>query len=154
MSVNPNENKSSQIIGKIINSTLKGTEAKVTSAAYRAGSELRNSLLYVMRGQRSGRRYRVPFTKSFYTASAPGEPPAVRTGMFRLSWYTHVRIEKNGKVFRVVSAIESNMRAGRYLLGDILEGGTGKMAPRPYKQKVIDGAMPKIRAIYKRMGKG
>lgn len=150
MSVNSND-KSSNVIGKTVNSTLNGITAKVTSAAYKSSSELRNSLLHVVRGQRSGRRYRIPHTKRFYTASAPGEPPAVRTGMFRLSWYTNVRIERNGKTLRVVSAIESNMKAGKYLLGDILEDGTSKMAPRPYKQKVIDRAMPKIMAIYKGM---
>ena len=52
--------------------------------------------------------------------------------------------------FRAVAAIESKERAGGHLLGEMLENGTGKMKPRPYKQKVIDRALPKIKEIYKK----
>ena len=140
--------KSSQIIGKMIATTLKGVQKEVSQRAYRASNELRNAELYVLRGQRSGKKYRVPGTRRKYTASAPGESPAVRTGVFRLSWGTHVHVEKNGTHFRAVSAIESKERAGGRLLGEMLENGTGRIAPRPYKQKVIDRALPKIKAIY------
>ena len=68
--------------------------------SYLAANELRNAAMQVLRGQRSGRRYKVPGTYRrqrdktdgkmkngrYYTASAPGEPPAVRTGVFRNSW--------------------------------------------------------------------
>ena len=57
---------------------------------------------------------------------------------------------KNGVHFRAVAAIESKERAGGHLLGEMLENGTGKMKPRPYKQKVIDRALPKIKEIYKK----
>ena len=70
--------------------------------------------------------------------------------VFRLSWGTHVHVEKKGVHFRAVAAIESRERAGGRLLGEMLENGTGKIKPRPYKQKVIDRAMPKITAIYKK----
>ena len=103
--------KSSQIIGKMIATTLKGVQKEVSQRAYRASNELRNAELYVLRGQRSGKKYRVPGTRRKYTASAPGESPAVRTGVFRLSWGTHVHVEKNGAHFRAVSAIESKERA-------------------------------------------
>ena len=139
--------KSSQIIGKMIATTLKGVQKEVSQRAYRASNELRNAELYVLRGQRSGKKYRVPGTRRKYTASAPGESPAVRTGVFRLSWGTHVHVEKNGAHFRAVSAIESKERAGGRRLGEMLENGTGRIAPRPYKQKVIDRALPKIKAI-------
>jgi hypothetical protein len=118
-------NNASQIIGKTIATTLKGVQQEVSSRAYRASNELRNAALYVLRGQRSGRRYKIPFTGKTYQASAPGEPPAVRTGVFRLSWGTHVHVEKKGSHFRAVSAIESNVKVGKYLLGEILENGTG-----------------------------
>ena len=140
----------SQAIGKVIASTLKGVQKEVSQRAYRASNELRNASLYVLRGARSGKTYRVPNTGKKYKASAPGEPPAVRTGTFRFSWGTHVHVEKNGSHFRAVSSIESNERAGGRLLGEMLENGTGKIKPRPYKQKVIDRAMPKITAIYKK----
>ena len=146
--------KASQIIGKMIPTTLKGVQKEVSQRAYRASNELRNAELYVLRGQRSGKKYRVPGTRRKYTASAPGESPAVRTGVFRLSWGTHVHVEKNGTHFRAVSAIESKERAGGRLLGEMLENGTGRIAPRPYKQKVIDRALPKIKAIYQKPYQG
>lgn len=146
--------KSSQIIGKMIATTLKGVQKEVSQRAYRASNELRNAELYVLRGQRSGKKYRVPGTRRKYTASAPGESPAVRTGVFRLSWGTHVHVEKNGTHFRAVSAIESKERAGGRRLGEMLENGTGRIAPRPYKQKVIDRALPKIKAIYQKPYQG
>ncbi len=146
--------KASQIIGKMIATTLKGVQKEVSQRAYRASNELRNAELYVLRGQRSGKKYRVPGTRRKYTASAPGESPAVRTGVFRLSWGTHVHVEKNGTHFRAVSAIESKERAGGRLLGEMLENGTGRIAPRPYKQKVIDRALPKIKAIYQKPYQG
>lgn len=138
----------SSIIGKMIQTTLRGVEKEVSSRTYRASNELRNSALYVLRGSRGGRTYRVPSTGSVYRASAPGEPPAVRTGAFRLSWGTHVHVEKGGSHFRAVASIESGERAGGYLLGELLENGTSRMAPRPYKDKVRDRALPRIKQIY------
>lgn len=144
----------SQVIGEVVATTLKGVQKEVSQRTYRASNELRNASLYVLRGQRSGKVYRVPNTRAKYKASAPGEPPAVRTGAFRLSWGTHVHVEKNGDCFQAVAAIESKERAGGRLLGEMLENGTGKMKPRPYKQKVIDRALPKVKEIYKKPYKG
>lgn len=139
----------SQVIGKTIATTLKGIEKEVSQRAYRASNELRNASLFVLRGQRTGRRYRVPFTKKTYQASAPGEPPAVRTGMFRLSWGTHVHVERSGRKYRAVSSIESKLKTDNgKLLGEILENGGGKIKPRPYKQPIINRALPKIKQIY------
>lgn len=122
------------------------------SRGYRAANELRNASQLVLRGQRSGRRYRVPGTRRHYTASAPGEPPAVRTGAFRASWQPKQRVDvgTNNQV-SVTSYIESRQRTdnGRYNLGSMLENGNGKMAPRPYKEKVQEKAQPKIVKIYK-----
>jgi len=140
--------KASQVIGKTVATTLKGVEKEVSQRAYRASNELRNASLYVLRGKRRGRVYRVPNTGVTYRASAPGEPPAVRTGVFRLSWGTHVHVEKKGSHFRAVSSIESRERAGGRPLGEMLENGTGKVKPRPYKQKVIGRALPKIKELY------
>jgi hypothetical protein len=149
-SVNAAHANASRVIAKTVATTLKGVQQEVAKRAYRAANELRTASLYVLRGQRSGRRYRIPFTKQTYQASAPGEAPAVRTGLFRLSWGPHIHVEKVGVHFRAVSAIESNLRVGKYLLGDLLEDGTPRMAPRPYKQAVRDRALPKIKELYKK----
>lgn len=124
----------------------------VRSRGYRAANELRNASQLVLRGQRSGRRYRVPGTKSYYTASAPGEPPAVRTGAFRAGWQAKQEITSGaGTDVTVRSYIESNTRTdnGKYTLGAILEDGSSRMAPRPYQEKIQEKALPKIKKIFK-----
>ena len=115
--------------------------------AWEAALELRNSALLVLRGQRSGRRYKVPGTYRkqrdktdgkmkrgrYYTASAPGEPPAVRTGTFRNSWQPRSRV-----VFGTyISRIESDVMTedGAHSLGEVLEKGTSRMAPRAKYQE-------------------
>lgn len=145
----------------------------IRSRAYRAANELRNASQLVLRGQRSGRQYNVPGTGRMryykrdskdgkhkagtatityrkYTASAPGEPPAVRTGVFRLSWQPKTEINHGGENVSVRAYIESNTRTdnGKYLLGEVLENGTGHMAPRPYKERIQQKALPKIKRIY------
>ncbi len=172
-SVNRAFHNASQVIGKTIATTLKGVQKEVSQRAYRASNELRNASLFVLRGKRSGRIYKLPGTYGgeaskatkklmeqsgyklrnggqLYQASAPGEAPANRLGHFRLSWGTHVHVEKYGKKFQAVSAIESKQRTEnkKYLLGELLEGGTEKMEPRPYKKAIIDRALPKVKQIY------
>ena len=139
---------------------------QMSSRAYRASNELRNASQLVLRGQRHGERYIVPgtgrvtyykrkkiakITYKRYTASAPGEPPAVRTGAFRMSWQPKTYLESGGPTdFCVVSSVESTQRTdnGKYLLGEILEDGTGRMAPRPHQEKIQQKALPQIMKIY------
>ena len=42
-------------------------------------------MIALMTGPKSGRRYKMPGTKTTYQASAPGQAPAVRTGFLRTS---------------------------------------------------------------------
>ena len=114
--------------------------------SYRAANELRNAAQLVLRGQRSGRSYRVPGTKRRYTASAPGEPPAVRTGTFRMSWQPTAKVVYGSYISRIES--ETRTDNGRYNLGTILEEGTSRMAPRPYKDRILEKAEPEIFKIY------
>ena len=119
---------------------------QMEARAVRGANELRNAAQLVLRGQRSGRRYRVPGTKVYYQASAPGEPPAVRTGVFRMSWMP--RAHFGGDTY--ISQIENDAKAGRYVLGEILENGTpgGQMAPRPHHDRILEKAEPDIVRIY------
>lgn len=111
----------------------------------RAANELRNASNLVLRGQRSGRIYKVPYTKNrYYQASAPGEAPAVRTGTLRASWVERSYGKKKGTVFEVNSDIHTNVKYARYL-----EDGSGRgMSPRPYRRRVQEKAYPKIVRIY------
>ena len=154
---------SARITAPFLQSIEEATEQiqkQMESRSYRAANELRNSALIILRGQRSGRRYKVPGTYRrqrdktdgkmkngrYYTASAPGEPPAVRTGTFRNSWQP-----TSAKVFgSYIARIESDVRTdnGQYILGEILEDGTSRMAPRPHHDRILEHATPKIVRIY------
>lgn len=116
---------------------------EVKSRAFRAANELRNSALTILRGQRSGRVYRRPFSSSKYTASAPGEPPAVRSGDLRRSWRQKTASEGTGKGLTVKPAITTDVK-----YAPILDDGSGKMTSRPIEEPVIEAAKPRIKQIY------
>ena len=144
------------------------------SRGMRAANELYNASQIVLRGQRSGRRYNVPgtgrmryykrgskdgkhkagtatITYRTYQASAPGEPPANRTGTFRTGWQPKQEVTGGADGVSIRSYIENNTRTdnGKYLLGGILEDGSSRMAPRPYQEKIQQKALPKIKKIYR-----
>ena len=144
---------------------------------YSAANELRNSSQKILRGRRNGREYIVPgtgrmryykrgskdgkhgpmtatITYKKYRASAPGEPPAVRTNEFREKWQPRMEIDRSTRSFlSIKSYIENDVRVGKnheYLLGELLENGTGRMAPRPHHDSIKQDALPKILRIYSR----
>lgn len=109
-----------------IASKIRGGREKALEAAGRAlSTEVKRVLL---RGSRSGREYNVPGTKTTYTASAPGEPPAPRTGDLA-----------NSYTFSVSSP--------RVIVGSPkpqaqLEYGWGHAAPRPHLRPAERNARP------------
>lgn len=137
---------------------------EVKSRAFRAANELRNSALTILRGQRSGRVYRRPFSSSKYTASAPGEPPAVRSGDLRRSWRQKTASEGAGKGLTVKPAITTDVKYAPILEegydGEVqkqskAKDGTTKtkkyhltIAPRPFEEPIVEEAKPRIKAIY------
>lgn len=135
-------------IGSVIRATVKDQVAeinrKVISRGVRAVNAIRNAELEVLKGQRSGRVYRKPHRKATYTASAPGEPPARRTGNLRMHWNGQVKSEgaTNGGV-SIVAELESQEQYAGYL-----ENGTSKMAARPFTEKIKEKALPEIERIY------
>lgn len=126
-----------------VDDTVKKVNLEAASRGMRAVNAIRNAELEVLRGKRSGRVYRKPHTKSHYTASAPGEPPARRTGNLRLNWNGTVESSSTGSGLRVTAVLESQERYSTYL-----ENGTRRMAPRPFKQPISEKAMPEIELIY------
>lgn len=123
---------------------------QVGSRGLRAANELRNASQLVLRGRRGGRRYLISGTRRHYTASAPGEPPAVRTGAFRNSWLRKSEIVKRGDYeATIVPQIYNRTMVNGYYLGEILEDGTGKMVPRPHHDKIKQKALRKVVRIYR-----
>lgn len=117
---------------------------QVISRGTRAVNEIRNAELEVLKGQRSGRTYRKPHTKhATYTASAPGEPPARRTGNLRLHWNGQV---KSGNASSGGVAIIAELTAQEEY-AEYLEKGSG-MAPRPFVDRIQEKALPGIKRIY------
>ena len=114
-------------------------DRQIASRATRAVNALRNAELEVLRGQGGGRRYRKYPYKSMYTASAPGEPPARRSGNLRLHWTGNVSVSGGS----VVISLESDEFYAKFL-----EHGTRKMAPRPFLDRIEEKAMPEIEKIY------
>lgn len=123
---------------------------QIASRGYRVSNEMRNAAILTLRGQRHGRVYRVPYTKRYYTASAPGEAPANRTGIYRLSWHpsTYATELGSGEI-TVISQVGSDYRVrGGHNLGDILENGTSRMAPRPHADAIREKSEKSAMRIY------
>ncbi len=134
--------------GSAIRATVKdqvtNINRKVVSRGIRAVNAIRNAELEVLKGQRSGRVYRKPHSKATYTASAPGEPPARRTGNLRMHWNGQVKSENSsGGGVAIIAELESQES-----YAGILENGTSKMAARPFTEKIKEKAMPEIQRIY------
>ena len=124
-----------------VQEVVETIRAQLPDRAYRGANELRNSALDVLKGKGGGRTYRVPGSKRTYSASAPGEVPAVRTGVFRSSWQP--------SSFGGGDSYTSRIETGVFYAG-WLENGTpgGQMAPRPHHTKIQEHALPKIARIY------
>lgn len=147
-------------IPQVVNSITGQIKQQIERRSFLVSNELRNSALLVLRGQRSGRRYKVPGTYKrqrdkasgkmkngrYYTASAPGEPPAVRTGAFRMGWQPTTRAMFGSYISRIENDVKTEN--GGYTLGELLENGTSKMAPRPYQDKILEKATKKAVRIY------
>lgn len=160
-------------INVIVNKTVEEIQQKAEQRGYQAANVLTNEVKKVLSGQRSGRTYKVNKTggkpkkstrkskkrKSkkggiVYTASAPGEPPALRFGILQKSFKRRTYGDKIGGNLVVHAITESDLQVNGYLLGDLLENGTKRIAPRPFKQKTIDAALPKVIQIFGRNYRG
>ena len=145
---------------EVINDITDSIQLQMERRAFLAANELRNASQLVLRGQRGGRRYKIPGTFKrqrdktdgkmkngrYYTASAPGQPPAVRTGDFRISWQPTSRVVFGSYISRIESDLTTE--DGKYNLGTLLEEGTGKMEPRPHQDLILEKAKGPILKIY------
>jgi HK97 gp10 family phage protein len=103
---------------------------------------LRNEVLKLLSGQRSGRTYKIAGTNRTYKASSPFEPPASRLGHLRNSYqYKVLGAGHNAKGF-----VGSELEYAHYL-----EYGTYKMQPRPHLIPAMRNSKPKIEKLFKRI---
>ncbi len=119
---------------------------QATERTIQASKQLKSSCYSVLSQSGSGKVYALGGGKT-YRASAPRQAPAKRTGQFRQSWQLHCHRKTFGKHYLVQAGIQSPYQVGGHLLGDLLEHGTSSMAPRPYKQQILDRAMPSTEAM-------
>lgn len=135
----------------IVKQNIDSIKSQMVGRGVSASNELRNSVLHILAGQRSGRVYKVPATKQKYTASAPGEAPANRTGTLRNSYRAYSLALDLGNEYEIHSTTDSQYKTPEgYLLGDMLEKGTKRIAPRPFKLASLNRALPYVLNIYKR----
>ena len=136
-------NSAGRAIQMKVAEATKEINRQMASRAARAVNELRNAELDVLKGQRSGTIYRKYPYKSLYTASAPGEPPARRTGALRLHWSGRVETSSGANGTTVTAVLESGEK-----YAPLLENGTSRMAARPFHDRILEKAKPKILQIY------
>lgn len=90
-------------------------------------------------GPRTGRMYRVPGSTRFYRASAPGEPPAYRTGVLQAGVTSGVEI-RGSRIVGMVGVADVEYAKE-------LELGTSEKAPRPFLRPTIMEIRPQLIAI-------
>lgn len=105
----------------------RGVRANLTAAAI----IWHGAVIQELTGPRSGRMYQIPGTAQKYTASAPGEPPASRTGDLRTSY----RFQVQDEYAEIGSPLD---------YAPMLEYGTRKMAPRPHLMPAFQKARAQI----------
>lgn len=105
-----------------------------------AVNAVRNTTLETLSGTRSGRQYYVPGTKKLYTASSPGEPPAVATGQLRQSIKGSVETGEG-----LVGLVGTDLEYGKEL-----EYGRKNMAPRPFLRPSFERSEEAVKEIFSR----
>lgn len=157
-------NQGAAEVTKEIQQVQKEVKSEVMSRAHRITNALKNAQLQVFTGTRSGRVYKKSGTygkkasketKSLsgqyghklrggqlYRASAPGEVPANRSqgGGLRQSFRQSVKTEGS----TVIACLEAGKDYAGYL-----EGGTKRIAKRPFVERIKQQAKPEIDRILK-----
>ncbi len=123
-------------------SNFQKVSAEIDKAAVKqmtaACNEARNQVLQNLSGSRTGRRYRVPGTSRYYTASSPGQYPAVQIGDLKGS----IRYVVVGKGTEVDGYLGTDKFHGL-----ILEKKAPSKGGREWLRPSLVKAQPKINSI-------
>ncbi|MCU5070091.1 HK97-gp10 family putative phage morphogenesis protein [Bacillus pacificus] len=98
---------------------------RVTGATIHLQNQVKKNLT----GSRSGKQYKIPHTSRKYTASKPGEAPAVRTGDLLNSIKYNIKRSQS----EVLGAVGSDLQKAIWL-----ENGTSHMEARPFLLKTFE----------------
>lgn len=98
---------------------------KVTGATI----HLQNQVKKTLTGSRSGKQYKIPHTSRKYTASKPGEAPAVRIGDLLNSIKYNIKRSQS----EVLGAVGSDLKKAIWL-----ETGTSNIEARPFLVKTFE----------------
>lgn len=127
-------------------------EAELERRAQPASQEIVAAAGRVLGKRGKGRRYRLPGSRRRYRASLPKEPPAKRTGALASSWYPQpVRTKRYSQGITITKpAAQTRMDWLAKLLtkGAVRRRG-GVLKHRPFKRRIKQSAMRKIRPIYR-----
>lgn len=125
-----------------IKSRVKETMQEIRKAQRRKMVKIttygRKQVLNYMTGTKTGRIYRVPGTKKVYTASAPGESPAIRTSQLFNSIAQEVIETREGYEGIIGTPLD---------YGVYLEFGTSRMLPRPWLGPPLQIAQKEFKRI-------
>jgi hypothetical protein len=110
-------------------------------AVYAAAQEWRSGVISLMtESTPSGRVYPVEGTERYYRASAPGEPPAISSGVYRASW----KVRAMPLSVLGVDAAELGTNAVQALA---LEKGSDRIAPRPHVRQGYERNRERIAGV-------
>lgn len=122
------------------------TTAQAEAALKEIVAETERKIKEAMSEPKSGRRYRIGRgRRRFHIASAPGEPPAVRTGFLR----SNIRSGTRRTTFGVEGLVGSNV-----VYAPFLEEGTLRMKPRPVWRRVLRESADDIFRTFESFGRG
>lgn len=154
-----NKNIKIEYFRSVLNETVEESESKIRSEVERrsfmTATELKNASQKVLSGRRHGKKYRVYNGRTYreHQASAPGEPPALSSGILRLGWTESTEVDESERTMTIISSIQSNVKyAGPLEYGRPAGSKKGKKYPeikaRPYRDKIKHRAHPFIMDRY------
>jgi len=117
----------------------RAVDDSATKRMHQAVNVLRNQTLETLSGNRSGKTYKVPGTNRTYTASSPGQPPAIATSDLIKSIETTVK----GEGSEIIGTVGTKLPYGLWL-----ERGTQDIEPRPWLRVSLDKSIAKLRRIF------
>lgn len=111
---------------------------KSLQKAFTAANEIKSNWVKKLSNTGKGRVYKIPGTNVTYTASSPGDPPAVMLGNLKNSLQIKI-FEEGGNV---------GYQIGSDLLTALwMEKGTSNILPRPSLEPAKNESLPTIKKI-------